>query len=130
MRGIARWLVLVIGSTGQVHAGFADVVSASAECTLSEGGAARVCRFVVTVRHADAGWDHYANAWEVLAPDGTLLATRVLRHPHVGEQPFTRDLPNVEVPPGLTRVRIRARDSLHGFGGSGTLLGLASESPD
>lgn len=120
----------MLGAAGQAQAGAADVVSASAECALPEGGSARVCRFVVTVRHADAGWDHYANAWEVLAPDGTLLATRVLRHPHVGEQPFTRDLRGVEVPAEIMRVRIRARDSLHGFGGQETPVGLSPESPD
>jgi hypothetical protein len=72
---------------------------------------------VVTVRHADEGWDHYADAWEVVAPDGTVLATRELQHPHVGEQPFTRELEGVQVPPAVTSVRIRARDSKHGFGG-------------
>jgi hypothetical protein len=47
-----------------------------------------VYRFSVTVRHADEGWDHYADRWEVLTSDGTLLATRTLYHPHVNEQPF------------------------------------------
>ena len=32
-------------------------------------------RFDVTVRHADEGWDHYADKWDVVAPDGTVLAT-------------------------------------------------------
>ena len=44
---------------------------------------------LVTVQHADTGWDHYADAWEVLAPDGTVLGTRTLLHPHTDEQPFT-----------------------------------------
>jgi hypothetical protein len=87
------------------------VVAAKAAC--SSG----TCDFVVTVRHADEGWKHYADAWQVIAPDGTVLATRVLRHPHVAEQPFTRGLRGVRVPPGIDRVRIRARDSVHGLGG-------------
>ena len=74
-------------------------------------------RFDVTLRHADEGWKHYADRWEVLAPDGTVLATRVLRHPHVEEQPFTRSLDGVAVPEGISRVRVRARDSVHGTGG-------------
>jgi hypothetical protein len=41
----------------------------------------------------------------------------VLLHPHVNEQPFTRSLGNVKVPAGIDRVIIRARDSLHGWGG-------------
>jgi hypothetical protein len=73
--------------------------------------------FAVTVRHDDTGWDHYADRWEVLAPDGTVLATRVLLHPHVSEQPFTRSLTGVAIPKSLRRVRVRAHDKVHGFGG-------------
>ena len=61
----------------------ADVVDARVNCSDS-------CSFDVSVRHADSGWDHYANQWDVIAPDGTVLATRVLYHPHENEQPFTR----------------------------------------
>ncbi len=73
-------------------------------------------RFDVTVAHGDTGWDHYADAWQVLAPDGTVLGTRELLHPHVDEQPFTRSLDNVAVPADLDRVMVRARDSVHGWG--------------
>jgi hypothetical protein len=93
-------------------AGEADVVAARAQCDED-----RICRFVVTLRHADAGWKHYANRWEVLSLEGELLATRVLRHPHVEEQPFTRALPDVKIPTSLEKVRIRAHDSVHGYGG-------------
>ncbi len=73
--------------------------------------------FQVTLRHADTGWDHYADAWEVLTPDGKVLAKRVLYHPHVNEQPFTRSLSHVKVPEGTSYVVIRARDKVHGYGG-------------
>ena len=73
-------------------------------------------RFDVTVAHTDTGWDHYADAWQVLAPDGTVLGTRELLHPHAEEQPFTRSLGGVAVPPELTHVAVRARDSVHGWG--------------
>jgi hypothetical protein len=92
-------------------AGEADVLEASAECI------ERTCRFHVTVRHADQGFEHYADRYEVVAPDGGVIATRVLEHPHVAEQPFTRDLDGVRVPPGIARVRVRAHDSVHGYGG-------------
>ena len=75
-----------------------------------------IYRFDVTLLHEDEGWDHYADAWEVLDPDGNLLATRVLAHPHVNEQPFTRSLTGVEIPDGLTTVLIRGRDNVHGVG--------------
>jgi hypothetical protein len=72
--------------------------------------------FSVSVRHADEGWSHYADRYEVLAPDGRVLATRVLRHPHVKEQPVTRDLDGVRIPAGIEEVRVRAHDLVHGYG--------------
>ena len=42
--------------------------------------------FLVTVAHADSGWKHYADKFEVLAADGTVLETRILYHPHVGQR--------------------------------------------
>lgn len=81
-------------------------------------GADGTWRFDVTVQHADTGWDHYADAWEVLAPDGTVLGTRTLLHPHVNEQPFTRSLTGVRIPDGVTEVTVRAHDSVHGHGGN------------
>lgn len=75
-------------------------------------------RFDVTVSHGDEGWDHYADAWEVLAPDGTLLARRVLAHPHVDEQPFTRSKSGIKIPDDLDHVMVRARDSVHGYEGA------------
>jgi hypothetical protein len=100
-------------------AGEADVVEARAE--VAPDGS---YTFIVTVRHADTGWDHYANAWEIVAPDGTVLATRTLHHPHVNEQPFTRSLAGVRLPPGTTRVIVRARDSVHEYGGAQITLDL------
>ena len=74
-------------------------------------------RFDVTLRHDDTGWDHYANRWEVLTPGGKVLATRVLAHPHVNEQPFTRSLAGVEIPAGVSSVEVRGHDSVHAYGG-------------
>lgn len=80
-------------------------------------GAGNSYRFSVSVQHADEGWDHYANLWDVVDVDGNVLATRVLAHPHVNEQPFTRSLSNVEIPIGTVYVIIRAHDSIHEYGG-------------
>jgi len=90
--------------------GEADILDAEVSCNGH-------CRFSVTVEHADAGWDHYADKWEVLGPDGEVIAVRELAHPHVNEQPFTRSLGRVDVPAGVRRVTIRAHDSIHGYGG-------------
>ncbi|MBM7066271.1 hypothetical protein [Actibacterium sp. 188UL27-1] len=65
--------------------------------------------FSVTLSHGDTGWDDYADGWRVMAPDGTVLGTRVLAHPHVNEQPFTRSLSGIAIPDGLTEVMIEAR---------------------
>jgi hypothetical protein len=109
--GALAAIVLLFSASG--WAGEADVVAARA---FSEG--AGTYRFDVTVRHADTGWDHYADRFEVLAPDGAVLGVRTLYHPHVEEQPFTRSLSGVRVPDGLDRVRVRARDSVHEYGGA------------
>ena len=94
-------------------AGEADVIAA--EATRSADGTWRIS---ATVRHTDEGWDHYSDAFEVLAPDGTVLGTRTLRHPHVEEQPFTRSLSGVVIPDNVDIVTVRARDSVHGHGGA------------
>ena len=73
--------------------------------------------FSVTVSHNDEGWEHYADKWDILAPDGQVLGTRILHHPHVDEQPFTRSLSGVKIPIGITEVTIRAHDSVHEYGG-------------
>ncbi|MEM1377855.1 MAG: hypothetical protein AAGG69_10755, partial [Pseudomonadota bacterium] len=75
-------------------------------------------RFEVTVKHADEGWDHYADRWDVVGPDGAVLGERVLFHPHVNEQPFTRSLVGVKIPDDVAEVTIRAHDSVHGLGGA------------
>ncbi len=76
-----------------------------------------VYRVQVTVRSADTGWDKYADAWEVRTPDGDVLGTRTLLHPHETEQPFIRSLDGVAIPPGVAQVVIAARDSVAGFCG-------------
>ena len=63
----------------------------------------------VTLSHGDTGWDDYADGWRVLDPDGTELGLRVLVHPHVTEQPFTRSQSGITIPDGLDHVLIEAR---------------------
>lgn len=73
-------------------------------------------RFSVTLDHEDQGWDHFADAWQILDADGNLLAERELMHPHVNERPFTRSLNAVTLPDGTRTVYIRARCSVEGWG--------------
>ena len=103
----------VLSPAAVSFAGEADVVGVKAG---SDGDG--TWSFSVTVRHDDQGWDHYADRWEVLGPDREVLGTRVLMHHHVGEQPFTRSLSGVQISKEVQRVFIRARDSVHGYGGN------------
>lgn len=110
-------ILVVLATTGV--AGEADVLEVKASCNKK-----RICSFSVTLKHADEGWEHYADQWEVLTPDGSVLGTRVLAHPHVREQPFTRSLGNVSVPEDIEKVVVRARDSVHGYGGTEKTVSL------
>lgn len=106
-----KWIFSLVLMSGAALAGEADVVGV--EVTRSGD----TWRFSVAVDHADTGWDHYADMWRVVAPDGAILGERVLAHPHVNERPFTRSLGGVRIPAGVTQVTIEARDSVHGWGG-------------
>ena len=103
--------VFFVGFSGAAQAGEADIIAVKVEALGNDK-----YRFDVTVEHEDDGWDHYANAWQVLGPDGEVLGTRKLAHPHVEEMPFTRSKV-ITVPQGVTEVTVRARDLVHGFGG-------------
>lgn len=119
MRKSRLSIVCMLVLAGPVMAGQADVVDVKVEQSFDHS-----YRFEVSVRHDDEGWNHYADRWEVLAPDGTVLATRVLMHPHVDEQPFTRSLAGVRIPEGISTVTIRAHDLVHGYGGETITLEL------
>jgi hypothetical protein len=87
--------------------------------------------FHVTVQHPDTGWEDYADGWDVLTPDGTVLKpdpdspfTRLLLHPHENEQPFTRSQSGIAIPAGVTQVRVRAHDLVDGYGGREVLVDL------
>ncbi len=90
------------------RAGEVEIVSAKAT------GSAGTWTFAVTLRHDDTGWDHYADLWQIFTPDGELLGERVLLHPHVDEQPFTRSQSGITIPESVSQVIIRARDTVHG----------------
>ena len=115
-------LVWILLSAAISLAGEADVVGVKAS-----SGKDGTWSFSVTVRHDDEGWDHYADKWEVLGQDGEVLGSRVLLHPHVSEQPFTRSLSGVKIPEGVQRVFIRGRDSVHGYGGKEVVIELAGK---
>ena len=76
------WVVIcTIIITATAYAGEADIVDVEIRMT-----GKNTFHFDVTVRHADEGWKHYADKWDVVAPGGKVLGTRTLYHPHVNEQ--------------------------------------------
>jgi hypothetical protein len=74
-----------------------------------------------TVQHDDEGWEHYADKWEILDMEGNILDTRVLLHPH-SPAPFTRSIPRAKIPDHVTKIRVRAHDSVHGYGGKEVII--------
>jgi hypothetical protein len=69
----------------------------------------------VTISHGDTGWDDYADGWRVETPGGEILGTRVLHHPHVEEQPFTRSLGGLSLPDDVTEIVVRTRTTVTGW---------------
>lgn len=113
-------LVLIALFYGQpAMAGEADVVSAKIQ-----KGNAGTFSISVGVQHHDEGWDHYADRWDVLAPDGSILGSRILHHPHVDEQPFVRSLSGVTIPKAIREITIRAHDKVHGLGGKALMISV------
>lgn len=114
-RGVLAVIILAVaacsGESAVEQAGCADVVAV--EIIEEDGG------FLIsaTVSSADTGDEKYADAWEVRSPDGSVLGERVLTHPHVGEQPFTRSQPGIEIPDDVAVVTVAAHDSVVGFCG-------------
>jgi hypothetical protein len=111
MRVLVAAAALLLAVAAQ--AGEADVVAVKAT---RESGAS--WRFEVTVKSNDKGWDYYADAFEVLTPDGVLLGRRILYHPHETEQPFTRELTGVKIAPEVRSVVVRARHKPRGYDGA------------
>lgn len=94
-------------------------------------------RFSVTVAHPDTGWEDYADGWDVVLPDGTVVLpdpdvpfTRLLLHPHENEQPFTRSQSGIVIPSDVTTVTVRAHDLVDGFGGQEVVVDLTQASGD
>jgi hypothetical protein len=94
-------------------------------------------RFTVTVYHPDTGWEDYANGWDLVTPDGSVIKhhpddpfTRTLQHPHENEQPFSRSQSGLILPGGVNQVTVRAHDLLDGFGGQEITLDLKQTSGD
>ncbi len=73
--------------------------------------------FDVTISSPYDTPDRYADGFRVTTQNGELLGERKLWHDHQHEQPFTRDLYAVKIPPHVKSVLVQARDQKYGYGG-------------
>ncbi len=74
--------------------------------------------FDVTISSPYDSPERYADAFRVRSGDGaTAYGVRELAHDHAAEQPFTRSLTGVRIPPGVTEVVVEGRDQANGWSG-------------
>jgi hypothetical protein len=100
-----------LATTAQEQKGVADVIAVDVT------GEPQAYQFSVEVRSPDTGCDQYADWWEVLREDGTLVYRRILAHSHGEEQPFVRSGGPVAIAPE-TVVVVRAHMHPGGYGGT------------
>lgn len=121
-------LAVFVGGSEEMIEAMADADVINVRAVESANG---TWTFHVTVAHPDSGWEDYADGWDVVMPDGTVLKpdpsspfTRLLLHPHETEQPFTRSQSNIVIADDVTEVRVRAHDLVDGFGGQEVVVDL------
>ncbi len=115
-RVLAGWVFALLALT--------NAMAAAAEQQFPDVLAARVTArgadsfdFDVTVSSSYDTPRRYADGFRAMGKDGRVFGERKLLHDHASEQPFTRDLHGVRIPPGIGVVLIEARDQKYGYGG-------------
>lgn len=91
---------------------YPDVVTARVQARSSD-----TFDFDVTASSPYDKPERYADDFHVVSKDGTVFGERTLFHDHATEQPFTRDLYGVRIPPDVRVVVMQARDRKYGYGG-------------
>ena len=87
---IKHFLILAIFLLNTVYASKAEIKNVTVSKSSNN-----LYTFNVTILHNDTGWNHYINKWTIVDSNDNIIATRILHHPHVNEQPFTRSKSNV-----------------------------------
>lgn len=125
---LAGWLAMAAVLSGAAFAAdatdvalrkFPDVVDVRVQARTAQR-----FDFDVTVSSPYDTPQRYADGFRVSTPEGDVLGERTLFHDHAGEQPFTRDLYGVHIPPGVRAVIVQARDRTYGYGGASRRVSL------
>jgi len=115
-------LFLVLLAMGLARPAFAQTASAVQKypdvlAVIVRGAAHDTFDFDVTVSSPYDSPGRYADGLRAASAAGLVYGERKLFHDHAVEQPFTRDMYGVKVPPGVKRVVVQARDQKYGYGG-------------
>ena len=73
--------------------------------------------FAVTISSPYDTAQRYADGFRVMGADGRTYGERKLLHDHANEQPFTRELTGVAIPPDVDTIIVQGRDQKSGYGG-------------
>lgn len=83
--------------------------------SVNVNGSSQNYTFSVGVASPDTGCEQYADWWEVITEDGSLVYRRILAHSHVTEQPFVRSGGVVAVSENQQLI-VRAHMNTLGYG--------------
>jgi len=111
-------IIIILLFISNLYSNEVDIINATSSCTKQH-----ICKFTVTLKHHDTSWKHYANKFDIII-NNKVIATRILYHPHINEQPFTRFISNVKIPTNTKYITIRGHDLVHKYGGKEFILKL------
>ncbi|MFW5910006.1 MAG: hypothetical protein ACOCUM_04435, partial [Thiohalospira sp.] len=79
------------------------------------------------LEHDDEARYHFLDGWRVTTPEGEVLAEQGFEHPRPQAPPRRATLTGIRLPEGVERIRVEARDRLHGWGDDAVEVELDGE---